>query len=408
MKTPTRITTIILLGIITICLSCKKAVDPSLKQKTLFFIDYRHLGAGKDGVLTMELDPESPYFGNILSKTEIGVGVLPHHLYFNRDEKRLFTTALGGDYLYELKMEWDKDGYPIIHTVTPVNTHGNRVGEDIFFTKSGEYWVTFMGGHGGLRDGTVGVFNAQTNELVKTISGSIDAHPDKFIMYPHGISVYEDKKLAMVTSTIHPDLTSGVGNTCTLIDMNTYQIIKTYQVADSAKDLSSPVEVLLLRNGFPPYALANTMLGGDIWISSYDASRNTYSSFNRVLKGSAMGLGWALEFYIADDKRLYVSFAQPGKVLVFDISQLPQMKLLKTLPANRGAHHMAFFKTKSGKSVVAIQNNLLNLPDLNSGTIDVVDVDTGEMLGRVDMRNKYGLLPESIEGTFGSANYMHH
>jgi hypothetical protein len=388
--------------------ACKKNDHPSLKRKTLFFIDYRNLAGGKDGIAVMELDPESPDFGKIINKTELGVGVLPHHLYFNRDEKKLFTTALGGEFLYELKMDWTREGIPVIYDVNPINTGGNTVGENIFFTKNGEFWVTFMGGHGGIRDGSVGVFNARNNELIKTISGSITDNPEKFIMYPHGISVFEDEKLAMVTSTIHPDLVSGIGNTVTLIDMNSYKIIKTYLVADSAKDLSAPVEVLLLRNGFPTYALANTMIGGDIWMASLNEEQRIYNKFTRVLKGSSMGLGWALEFYIADDRNLYVSFAQPGKVLVFDISRLPQMTLLKTLPANKGAHHMAFFKTKSGRAVVAIQNNLLNLPELNSGTIDVVDILTGEKMASVDMRNKYQLLPESIEGTLGSANYMHH
>jgi hypothetical protein len=403
---PTRIVVLLLLFVFAI--ACKKPESPSLKQKTLFFIDYRHLAGGEDGIAVMELDPESADFGKIISKTALGIGVLPHHLYFNRNERRLFTTALGGKFLYELKIDWNQAGYPVIYDVNAINTGGNTVGEDIFFTKDGEYWVTFMGGQGGIHGGSVGVFNAWNNELIKTISGSIDDHPDKFIMYPHGISIFEDKKLAMVTSTIHPDLISGVGNTCTLIDMNTYKIIKTYLVADSAKDLSSPVEVLLLRNEFPLYALVNTMIGGDIWMASFNNEQKNYNNFNRVLKGASLGLGWALEFYIANDKKLYVSFAQPGKVLVFDISHLPDMKLLKILPASKGAHHMAFFNTKSGRSVVAIQNNLLNLPELNSGTIDVVDVNTGEKLGSVDMRNKYQLLPESIEGTLGNANYMHH
>ncbi|MBC9928880.1 YncE family protein [Chitinophaga qingshengii] len=388
--------------------ACKKIEDPANKQQTLFFIDYRHLAGGSDGIAVMELDPESPDFGKILHKTELGKGVLPHHLYFNRDEKRLFTTALGGSYLYELKMEWNHEGYPVIYQVNPVNTGGNTVGEDIFFTRNGQYWVTFMGGKGGIRDGSVGVFNAQNNQLIKTISASVDEHPDKFIMYPHGISMYEDKGLAMVTSTIHPDLTSGLGNTCTLIDIHTFDIIKTYRVADSAKDLSSPVEVLLLRNEYPPYALANTMIGGDIWMAPYNAEAHQYGEFKRILKGATKGLGWALEFYIADDKLLYVSFGQPGKILVFDLNFLPELRQVRTLPADKGAHHMAFFKTKSGRSVVAVQNNLLNLPDLNAGTIDVVDINTGEKLGTVDMRNKYQLLPESIEGTLGKAHYMHH
>jgi hypothetical protein len=73
----------------------------------------------------------------------------------------------------------------------------------------------------------------------------------------------------MVTSTIHPDLTSGMGNTCTLLDLNTYEIKETYQVADSPTDLSVLLKSVI-RGKFPQYALATTMLGGDIWIAPYN------------------------------------------------------------------------------------------------------------------------------------------
>jgi hypothetical protein len=111
--------------------------------------------------------------------------------------------------------------------------------------------------------------------------------------------------------------------------------------------------------------------------------------------------------YIDDNSRLYVSFADPGKVLVFDISNLPQLKLLKTLTADKGAHHMVFFKTKKGKEVVAVQNNLLNIPNLNSGTISVIEIETGKTWEQ-SIYAKYGILPESIEGTNGPSSYMHH
>lgn len=268
--------------------------------------------------------------------------------------------------------------------------------------------MTFMGGAGGPKDGSIGVFNANNNQLIKTIKAPIQANPNQFIMYPHGISVNEEKGIMMVTSTIHPDLTTGMGNTCTLLDMNTYELKETYLVADSQTDLSSPVEVLLLRGKFPQYALATTMLGGDIWIAPYNATTKKYDAFSKIFDGSTQGLGWALEMYIDDNNRLYVSFADPGKVLVFDISNLPQLKLLKTLTADKGAHHMVFFKTKKGKEVVAVQNNLLDIPNLNSGTISVIEIKTGQTLGTIDLRTKYGILPESIEGTNGPSSYMHH
>ncbi|UUC45231.1 hypothetical protein [Flavobacterium cerinum] len=383
--------------------------DPiNYAHDSMFFIDYRDLNGGSDGMAVIELDPESPNFGHISSKLELGVGVLPHHIYYDYFAQKLYTTALGGSYLYQIRTVEDANGNPTLVNATPVNTGTSTVGEDIFFTSDGRYFVTFMGGDGSLKGGSVGVFNASNNQLIKTISGSIDTNPNKFIMYPHGISVSEEKGLMMVTSTIHPDLTSGVGNTCTLIDLNTYEMIETYTVADSPSDMSSPVEVLLLRGQFPKFALATTMLGGDIWMAPYNPATGKYDVFTKAFDGSAMGLGWALEMYMDNNKHLYVSFGEPGKVLVFDISNLPNLTLLRTLDADQGAHHMVFFKTKSGRDVVAVQNNLLNLPNLNSGTITVVDVITGEKLGTVDLRNRYGILPESIEGTGGPSNYLHH
>lgn len=382
--------------------------DSDHPSESSFYIDYRSLKGLPDGIAVIELDPESANFGNITSKLELGIGVLPHHIYYDNNAKRLFTTALGGSYLYQIKIEKSQNEPPKLVSATPIDTGENTVGENIFFTNDGRYFMTFMGGAGGPKDGSIGVFNADNNKLIKTIKAPIQTNPDKFIMYPHGISVNEEKGIMMVTSTIHPDLTTGVGNTCTLLDLNTYELKETYQVADSNADLSSPVEVLLLRGKFPQYALATTMLGGDIWIAPYNAATNKYNAFSKIFEGSTQGLGWALEMYIDNTNKLYVSFADPGKVLVFDISNLPQLKLLKTFNADRGAHHMAFFTTKSGKEVVAVQNNLLDIPNLNSGTINVIEIRTGKNLGTVNLRTQYGMLPESIEGTNGPSSYMHH
>ncbi|MGU3373932.1 YncE family protein [Chryseobacterium sp. M5A1_1a] len=400
--------TILLFAISAIFTSCHNDNHTDHPHDSSFYIDYRSLNGLSDGIAVIELDPEAPNFGNISSKLELGIGVLPHHLYYNNNAKKLYSTALGGSYLYEIKTEDDQNGQPKLISATPINTGENTVGENLFFTNDGRYFMTFMGGAGGPKDGSIGVFNANNNQLIKTIKSPIQDNPNKFIMYPHGISINEEKGLMMVSSTIHPDLTTGTGNTCTLLDLNTYELKETYQVADSPTDMSAPVEVLLLRGKFPQFALATTMLGGDIWIAPYNATTKKYDAFTKIFDGSTQGVGWALEMYIDDTNKLYVSFADPGKVLVFDLSNLPQLTLLKTFTADKGAHHMAFFKTKSGKEVVAVQNNLLNIPNLNSGTINVIEISTGKNLGTVNLRTRYGILPESIEGTNGPSNYMHH
>lgn len=392
-------------------------------QDSLFFVDYRHLDGGDDGVALIDFDPESETFGEIMQMVDIGEGVLPHHLYFNRDESRLYTTALGGENLYEIVLEHD-DGTPTIDEIVSIDTGGNIVGEDIYFTEDGtQYWVTFMGGLGGDQGGSVGVFDAETNELIDTIVAPVSDDPESdepFILYPHGISANEDLGYVMVTSTIHYDLTTGIGNTSTLIDIETHEVLETYLVADSIEDFSSPVEVLLLRDEFPDYALVSTMIGGDIWIAEFDEETGIFGNFAKAFDGSEYDLGWTLEFYIGpgddpdsdDDKLLYVSHAQPGVINVFSLDNLPELTLVKTLPADAGAHHMAFFTTQSGREAMVVQNNLLNLNDpfpyLNAGTLMVVDIHSGEVLGELDLPEMYNLMPESIEKATGHGHYYHH
>lgn len=382
----------------------------------LMLIDYQHLEGGKDGVAMIELDPESPRFGRIIRHRTYGKGVLPHHLYFNHDETRLYSTALKAPYLFEIAYRKDHRGKPHIGRITPIDTGGNIVAEDMYFSEDGSrYFVTFLGGRGNERDGSVGVFDAETNELIETIrapepgDGSLDP---PFILYPHGISANEELGFLMVTSEAHPDQVSGTGNTVTLIDFDTHELLKTYRVADSPADLSDVVEVLLLRDEFPPYALATTVAGGDIWVAAYNTGTGLFDEFAKKAQGEDQGFGVPLEFYIHQNQygesELYVTFAAPGAINVYGLDELPELPLRRTLLTGAGAHHLAFFETASGREVLVSQNNLVNIEGLNDGTLMVVDIYTGEVLGTLDMPAEYGLMPESIEWAFGHGAETHH
>lgn len=386
----------------------------------LFFVDYRSLNGAADGVALINLDPESADFGQIKQEFELGEGVLPHHLYYNHDQSRLYNTTLGGEFLYELILERDENGMPTIVGSTAIDTGESVVGEDMFFTADGDtYWMTFLGGLGGERDGSIGVFDAQTNELIKTIVAPEPENPasgEPFILYPHGISANEDLGYLMVTSTVHPDLATGVGNTVTVIDMETGEPVQTALVSESWEDLTQPVEVLMLRDDLPSYALVTTIFGGDIWIAPFDEQSGRLGEFSEAIDGGANGLGVALEFYIGpgedlesdEDQLLYVSFAVPGVVNAYSLDNLPELELVKSFPAEAGAHHFGFFMTESGREAIVIQNNLLNGEGINAGTLTIVDIHTGESLGTLDLAGDYGMMPESVESAIGNAHFIHH
>jgi hypothetical protein len=291
-------------------------------------------------------------------------------------------------------------------------------------------FVTFMGGSGVDQQdgGSVVAFDPQSNEVIKIIEArkSVVGEGEPYIMYPHGISAYGDRMV--VSSTIHADLASGVGNSITVIDLNTFAPIENIVVED-AKPVgfpSSPVEVLFVRPsivpGVQPAVLVNTMFGFETWKIAYDEASKSFAAPVKLYDGATQGTGVPLEFY-GNESELFVSHSLPGVVKRYALASLPEfVSSGPDIMADAGAHHMIFYPTKSGRKVIAVQNNLLNLGNaadndptdvdfiakVNAHTITVHDLATSERLGVVDFKTRYKKGVENIEGLFASGFTHHH
>jgi hypothetical protein len=385
-------------------------------------------------VAIVELDPEAPNFGEILEEFEFGGRELPlHHLYYS-PSGRLYATGLDPSCsLAEVGLSRDGSGKPVINSVECLDTKGQQVGEDIMWhsVNGKEYmFVTFMGGTGVEQAdaGSIGVFDPQSNEVIKIIEArkSVVGEGEPYIMYPHGISAYGDRMV--VASTVHPDLTTGVGSTVTVIDLNTFEPIENI-VTEDAKPVgfpSSPVEVLFVRPSISqlaqPSVLVTTMFGFEVWKIPYDEANKSFGAPEKVYDGVTENTGVPLEFY-GNETELFISHAIPGVVKRYELDSLPDLVPAgPDISAELGAHHMIFFSTRSGRSVIAVQNNLLNLGNaadndptdidfiakVNDHSITVHDLETGERLAKVDFKSRYRKGVENLEGLFGSGFVHHH
>jgi len=388
----------------------------------------------RHSIAIVELDPEAENFGAILQEFETpDIDIPLHHLYYSPNG-RLYSTGLDPKCsLAEIGLSRDATGAPVIEGVNCLDTGGQQVGEDIMWhsVNGKEYmFVTFMGGTGVEQTdgGSVGVFDPQTNAVVKIIEArkSKVAEGEPYIMYPHGISAYKDRMV--VTSTIHPDLATGVGNALTVIDLNTFEPIENIVTEDS-KPVgfpSSPVEVLFVRPsivaGVKPALLVNTMFGFETWKISYNEVDKTFGVPEKVYDGVTEGTGVPLEFY-GNETELFVSHALPGVVKRYHLSSLPDLVSSGgDIVAEPGAHHMIFYSTASGRKVIAIQNNLLNLGDaadndptdidfiarVNDHSITVHDLESGERLAMVNFKERYQKGIDNVEALFGSGFVHHH
>jgi hypothetical protein len=388
----------------------------------------------KHGVAIVELDPDAANFGAILQEVELPDLAQPlHHLYYS-PTGRLYSTGLDPKCsLAEVGLSRDAAGKPVIGGVTCLDTGGQQVGEDIIWHGVGgkDYMiVTFMGGTGLEQQdaGSIGVFDPQSNALIKTIEArkSQVAEGAPYVMYPHGVSAYGDR--LVVTSTAHPDLTSGVGNAITVIDLNTLEPIQSIVVED-AKPVgfpSSPVEVLFVRPsivpGVTPAVLVNTMFGFETWTVPYDEANKSFGTPVKAYDGASAGTGVPLEFY-GNDTELFVSHAVPGLVKRYALSGLPELVPSgPDIATGPGAHHMIFFTGSSGRKLIAVQNNLLNLGNaadndptdvdfiakLNDHTVTVHDLPSGERLAVLNFKERYRKGVENVEALFGSGFVHHH
>jgi len=386
------------------------------------------------GVAIVELDPDAANFGAILQEVELPNLTEPlHHLYYS-PTGRLYSTGLDPKCsLAEVGLSRNAQGTAVIGGVTCLDTGGQQVGEDIVWQTVGgkDYmFVTFMGGTGVDQPdcGSIGVFDPQSNALIKIIQArkSMVAKDAPYIMYPHGMSAYGDRMV--VSSTVHPDMKTGVGNAITVIDLNTLEPIQNIVVED-AKPVgfpSAPVEVLFVRPsivpGVQPAVLVNTMFGFETWKIPYDEADKSFGAPVKLYDGAKAGTGVPLEFY-GNATELFVSHGVPGIVKRYVLASLPEfVPSGADIKAEAGSHHMIFFTTAGGRKVMAIQNNLLNIGNkadndptdvdfiakLNAHSITVHDLKSGELIAGVNFKERYKKGVENVEALFGSGFVHHH
>src|SRR6476469_681983 len=128
----------------------------------------------KEGLAILDVDPKSPTSGKMLMDIPLPSDLVAHHIFYNRDQKKAYITALGKSLLHVL----DLTRFP--YRMKTVETPDCQVLEDIVFSQDNRTWyLTCMG------SSTVVIGDATTDKPLKTVSAPASQTP--FISYPHGI-----------------------------------------------------------------------------------------------------------------------------------------------------------------------------------------------------------------------------
>jgi len=334
----------------------------------------------REGIAIIDVDPASKNFGKILNDIPLPNDLVAHHIFYNKDLSKAYITSLGNGALHVMDMTH------VPFRPKKVDMPDCKVGEDVVFSKDNLTWyMTCMG------SSNVIVGDAKTDKPIKVIAANDE---NAFIRYPHGITINDDIDRIMITSTVSPTDLSDAGETVTVIEASSGNVLSSHKLSDKPSPSGvSPVEAVFLPGSNPPVAYVNTMFGGAVWTGTWNADNKNFD-FQQVFDFNAVKQGVPLEIYFNDENdRMYITTANPGYLNVFDISDKHKPSLIKAIPTAGGSHHVVI---TPDEQYAIVQNSFLNLPDMSDGSITVIDLKKLEVKATIDTFKKQGLNPNCI------------
>ena len=329
-----------------------------------------------EGIAVIDVDPASKDYGKIVESISLPPDLVAHHIFYNRDSSKAYVTALGKAELRVI----DMSKRPF--TAKTVSVPDCHVGEDVVFSGDNKRWyLTCMG----------------SAKLI--IGDAVSDYPTKSVAlpkpYPHGNAIHDGIDRVLVTSTVRATDLGDAGETITVVEASTGNVLSTHKVSNKPSPSGeAPVEILFVPGANPPVAYITNMFGGTLWTATWNAQKKDFD-VAQVFDFATVKAGVPLEMYFnGKNDRLYVTTAKPGHLHVFDISKYPgKPELLKSIATAEGAHHVAITKDEK---LAFVQNSLLNLPGMSDGSITIVDLVKGEVIGSVNTLKDQGFNPNSI------------
>lgn len=329
----------------------------------------------REGIAIVDVDPESDNFGKIVSEIPLPPDLVAHHIFYDRTMTKAYVTALGKPELRVLDMT--ANPYRMRLLAVP----DCEFGEDVIISEDNKTWYLTC-----MKSNKVIVGDVETDSIQKVV----DTHVD----YPHGLGVRTDIDRVLVTNTVRYDL-QDPGEQIGVFQASTMKPLSTHKLSNKESPSGeAPVEILFVPGSDPAVAYITNMFGNSLWTATWNDGKKDFD-VKQAFDFTSMEIGVPLEMYFNDAAdRMYVTTANPGHFHIFDISADPgKPELLKSIPAAGGAHHVAF--TKDWKYAF-VQNALLNLPDMDDGSITVIDLEKQEAVASMDTLKNAGLNPNSI------------
>ncbi len=329
----------------------------------------------REGIAIIDVDPDSPVFGKILSDIPMSPDNILHHIFYDRTMKKAYITGLAEPSLQVMDMT--KNPFRI----KKIDVKGCSFAEDVIFDEANENWYLTC-----MDSANIFVGKVATDEITAEVKlpGT----------YPHGLGVHTGIDRIIVTSTVSGGLKTP-DDVVTILKASTLEVLGQKKLSlKKGQSGEAPVEVLFVPGAKTPTAYVTNMFGATLWALSWNTALKDFVP-KQVFDFKTLKVGIALEMYFnTKGDRLYVTTSSPGHFHIFDISKGPlKPKLIKSIPTAEGAHHVGITKDEK---YAFVQNSFLNLPGMNDGSVTVINLQTQKKVKSMDTLKNAGFNPNSL------------
>jgi len=282
------------------------------------------MGDGFDKLVTIDVNPSSPKYGQVIGHVSVGARGEAHHMGFTDDRRFLWAGGLDNNKIYVFDVHADPAKPKLIKTIDDLGPKAGLVGPHTFYALPGRMLI---GALSNTRDksGVTGI--AQYNNKGEFISKT-DMPTKGADGYGYDVAISPSKN-AMLTSSFTGQINymtdlgklikdeaamKKFGNSMVLWNLKSMQPEKTFSVP------GAPLEIRWsLREG-DDWAITTTALTSKIWLVKRDA-KGVWQAREVGTIGDPAKIPLPVDLSItADSKGLWVNTFMDGMTRYFDIS----------------------------------------------------------------------------------------
>jgi selenium-binding protein 1 len=294
------------------------------------------VGDGEDKLVTIDVNPDSPDYGNPVSSVSVGGRNEAHHSGLTDDRRFLWASGLDTNKIFIFDIASDPAAPQLVKTVDDfVDRSGGVVGPHTNYALPGRMMLTGLSNntdHGG-RTALVEYTNA--GEYIAThwmptdenLQGAVKSGqfadgygydlrvvPQRNVMITSSFTGWNNYMMNLGTMMSDPEAMKRFGNTVVIWDLHARTPKKILDVP------GAPLEIRCAWGTGKNYCFTSTALTSEIWLI-YEDDEGEWQAKAVADIGDASKIPLPVDISIAaDDNLLWVNTWNDGLVRLFDIS----------------------------------------------------------------------------------------